>query len=121
MALDAAKARVRLYFERLLNQKDLSVCDEMLAPDFIDHDAPPDTPPGSASTKTFVAQMLAEYPDLHLEVETVIAEGDEVALAAIWHGTHSVWDAPLHRRGMVIVRLNAAGQLVERWSSYKDL
>jgi hypothetical protein len=35
------KEVVRTYFDRLLNQRDLSVCDELLAPNYIDHDADP--------------------------------------------------------------------------------
>ena len=33
------KAIVREYFDRLFNKKDLSVCDALLAPNYIDHDA----------------------------------------------------------------------------------
>ena len=46
MKADIAKVLVREYLHRLLNEKDLSMCDELLSPDYIDHDTPPDTPLG---------------------------------------------------------------------------
>ena len=43
MALSAVEAEriVRAYFDRLLNQRDLGVCDELLSADYLDHDAGP--------------------------------------------------------------------------------
>jgi ketosteroid isomerase-like protein len=35
MNADTAKALVREYFQKLLNEKDLSVCDRMLSQDYV--------------------------------------------------------------------------------------
>ena len=44
-------AVVRSYFQRLLNKKDLAVIREALAEDYVDHDAPPETPLGPAEAE----------------------------------------------------------------------
>jgi predicted SnoaL-like aldol condensation-catalyzing enzyme len=118
---EVAKALVREYFQRLLNEKDLSVCDEMLSSDYIDHDAPPDTLPEPKSTKEFVARFLEEYPDIRVDIKDIIAEGNEVAARIVWHGNHRKSGEKFHQMGIVILRLGDKGQLVERWSAYKSL
>jgi ketosteroid isomerase-like protein len=118
---ERAKAVVREYFHRLLNEKDLSVCDELLAHDYVDHDAPPDTPPGPDSTKQFVARFLRDYPDMRVRVEDIIAEGNKVAVRNVWHGTNMKSGEPFRQTGIIILRLNEAGQLAERWSAYTPM
>jgi catechol 2,3-dioxygenase-like lactoylglutathione lyase family enzyme/predicted SnoaL-like aldol condensation-catalyzing enzyme len=115
------KTLVRQYFDRLLNQRDVSVCDEMLAPDYVDHDAPASTPPGPDSVKAFVTQFLANYPDLQVQIDDMVAEGDKVAARIVWRGTHKETGDRLFQMGNVIIRLNAAHQFIERWSAYKAL
>jgi predicted SnoaL-like aldol condensation-catalyzing enzyme len=118
---EEAKNLVRQYFHRLLNEKDLSVCDEMLSDEYIDHDAPAATPPGPGRVKEFVAGFLAEYPDLRIEIEDIMAEGSQVAARIVWHGHHRETGKVFHQMGIVILRLNREGQFVERWSAYKKL
>jgi predicted SnoaL-like aldol condensation-catalyzing enzyme len=113
-----AKAIVLAYFERLLNEHDLSVCDELLAPDYVDHDAPADTPPGPESTKEYMRELFAAYSELRVEIADVIADRDRVALRGVWHGVDN--DSRRYRQGgLVFVRLNEHGQLAERWSAYE--
>jgi predicted SnoaL-like aldol condensation-catalyzing enzyme len=108
---EATKALVREYFQRLLNEKDLSVCDALLSSDYIDHDAPGDTPPGPQSTKDFVREFLEEYPDLRVDIEEIIAEGSKVAARIVWHGNHRDSRETFHQIGIVILRLDDKGQL----------
>lgn len=109
---------VRAYFQRVLNEKDLSACDAMLSEDYVDHDAPPDTPPGPASVKAFLAGFIAQYPDLHVEIADLITAGNRAAARMVWRGTDRQTGALYHRMGIVMLRLNDWGQLVERWSAY---
>ena len=115
---EAAKALVRRYFQRLLNEKDLSACDEMLSDDYVDHDAPPDTPPGPQSVKEFVAGFLAEYPNMHVDILDIIAEGNKVAARLVWRGNHRETGAEYHQMGIIMLRLDGQGRLAERWSAY---
>jgi predicted SnoaL-like aldol condensation-catalyzing enzyme len=118
---EAAKALVRQYFHRLLNEKDLSACDEMLSGDYVDHDAPPDAPPGPQSVKEFVAGFLGEYPNLRVNIVDIIAEGNKVAARLVWRGSHRESGDEFHQMGIVILRLDDQGRLAERWSAYKSL
>jgi predicted SnoaL-like aldol condensation-catalyzing enzyme len=118
---EAAKALVREYFHRLLNEKDLSVCDDLLSSDYVDHDAPADTLPGPQSIKDFVREFLEEYPDMRVDIEEIIAEGRKVAARIVWHGNHRVSRETFHQQGIVILRLDDKGQLTERWSAYRTL
>jgi predicted SnoaL-like aldol condensation-catalyzing enzyme len=118
---EAAKALVRRYFQRLLNEKDLSACDEMLSGDYVDHDAPPDTPPGPQSVKEFVAGFLAEYPNMRVDILDIVAEGNKVAARLVWRGNHRESGAEFHQMGIIMLRLDGTGRLAERWSAYKSL
>lgn len=115
------KALVQHYFERLLNHRDLSVCDELLAADYQDHDAPPETAVGPQGAKEYVADFLATYPNLHVSIEKMVAEGNRVAARLLWDGTHAQTGEPLRQVGVVMVRLNDQGLLAERWSTYMFL
>lgn len=121
MNAEAVKARVRAYFDELLNGRDLSVCGRLLASDYVDHDAAPSTPPGPAAVEAFVAGFLADYPDLRVSIEDILAEGDRAAVRVTWRGTHRTSGEPLRQMGILILRLNEAGQLAERWSAYQTM
>lgn len=115
------KALVQHYFERLLNERDLSVCDELLAADYYDHDAPPEMPLGPQGTKAYVANLLAAYPNLHVDIDKIIAEGNRVAIRLVWRGNQAETGEPYHRISVIMVRLNEQGQLAEQWSTYMVL
>ena len=121
MNADLAKGIVQRYFHQLLNERDISVCDELLASTYIDHDAPAETPAGPGDTKEFVAGFLDQYPDLKVEVLDVIAEANKVAARILWRGTDQHTGMSLHQMGIVILHLNEQGQFVERWSAYTTL
>ena len=118
MNAKTAKAIVDRYFQQLLNERDVSVCDEVLAPEYVDHDAPAHTRTGPDSTKIFVAKFLDEYPNLHVQIFDLVAEAHKVAARIVWQGNHRVSGAPLHQMGIIIIHLNEQGQFRERWSSY---
>jgi hypothetical protein len=77
---------------------------------YVDHDAPPDTPPGSSSTKAFVAALIDDYPDIQVRIVDMLAEANAVAARTIWKGVHQHSCATLHQMGIVIVRLNERGR-----------
>ncbi len=109
------------FFDLVINHKDISVCDRLIAEDYVDHDAPEGTPPGPGSVKEYLGVFLGDYPDLQVVIYDLVAEGDRVAARAEWYGSHKETEAIYHREGMVLVRCNAQGQLAERWSIYREL
>jgi steroid delta-isomerase-like uncharacterized protein len=114
-------------FEEWINQKNLSSVDEIVAPDYVDHSLPPDAPRGPASTKKFLPPLLAAFPDVHVTIEDMIAEGDKVVVRNTWHATHKgTWNGiqatgkTVTFSGIVIWRI-ANGKVTDRWASLDEL
>lgn len=118
MRIRQAKDLVRRYFDTLINCRDLSICDELLAAKYVDHDAPEGTPPGPGSIKEYVAGFLDDHRDMRITIEEMIAEGNRVAVRMIWRGTNRHSGTLFHQMGLVMLRLDEDGRFVERWSAY---
>jgi steroid delta-isomerase-like uncharacterized protein len=82
------KALVRRGFEEGMNQKNLDVFAELLAPDYVNHNMPAPAP-GPEGFKQVMAMFVQGFPDFHLTVEDMIAEGDTVATRGYFTGTHN--------------------------------
>lgn len=111
------KQFIRNHFEEFVNRRNLEVADVNFAPDFVDHgsDVPPGTPPGPQGAKQYVGGALKRFPDMHVTVEDVIAEGDKVVVRNTWQGTDRNSGKKLRFGGIVIWRV-AEGKLTERWA-----
>ena len=73
------KAIVRRLFAELWNTGNLSVADEIFAPNYSHHDpSTPDFGRGPESEKKRATLYRTAFPDLHLTIEDVIAEGETV-------------------------------------------
>lgn len=112
-----SKAIVREYFDRLLNKKDLSVCDELLAPNYIDHDAGPNSPPGPKTTKEWVTNFLDQYPNLQLQIAKITSKDLCVTAELTWTGTHKDTSELFNKTATAILKLNNQGQIIERWTT----
>ncbi|GAB2806773.1 ester cyclase [Streptomyces chlorus] len=106
----------------------LDALDEIVAPDSIDHDPAPGQVPGPEGYKAMFGELRAAFPDLHVEVEHLVATDDELAFAYTITGTHlgTLMGQPatgkkVSYRGMQISRFDSDGKLVERWGSSDEL
>jgi predicted SnoaL-like aldol condensation-catalyzing enzyme len=115
--LEEAKAFVRDHFEQFVNRKNVAIGAVNFAPEFTDHgaDVPPGTPPGPAGAMQYVGSALKKFPDMHVTIEDVIAEGDRVVVRNVWTATDPAQNRKVAFRGIVIWRL-ANRQLAERWA-----
>jgi steroid delta-isomerase-like uncharacterized protein len=83
------KAIVRRLFAELWNNGNLSVADEVFAPTYTHHDAStPDFGKGPDSEKRRASLYRNAFPDIHLTIEDVIAEGETVMTRWSCRGTH---------------------------------
>ena len=82
------KALVRHLLEEAVNQGNLEVADELLAPEFVDHDLVPGKVADIEDLKRWVAELQASFSDYHFSIEEQIAEGDKVVTRTIFNGTH---------------------------------
>ena len=89
MSAEQNKALVRRLVEEVINQGNVSVVDELLIPDFVEHEElPPGIPPGREAPKALFTMLRSAFPDIKATIEHLIAEGDEVVLHVTWTGTH---------------------------------
>ena len=83
------KAHYRRTFEEVFSQGNLALVDELVAPDFLDHEVPPGmNNRGPGSTRQLVTMLRTAFPDLHFTIEDLVAEGDTVAGRVTMSGTH---------------------------------
>lgn len=94
MSVEANKALVRRHFEEIFNRQNFAECAEMMADDFIEHAIAPfgTSEPGRVHGPEHVRNasewLHAQFPDLQMSVETVIAEGDLVSCRVYSEGTN---------------------------------
>ena len=89
MSTEVNKAATRRGFEEGWNQGDVAVFDELFAPTFSYHDPALPTGLNTQGYKHLVTAMRKAFPDLHVTIEDLVAEGDEVAVRLTLRGTHT--------------------------------
>ena len=85
MSLEENKAIIRRWFEAL-NKKDLSILDEIAAPDYFDRTR---QLRGLENIKQLTKVVLKAFPDYHETLEDIIAEEDRVWTRKTVTGTHT--------------------------------
>jgi steroid delta-isomerase-like uncharacterized protein len=89
MSTEQNKAVFRQMVADVFNRGDIQQADDLLAPDFVEHeDLPPGIPPGREGVKQLTAMMRSAFPDFKATIEDLIAEGDKVVVRMTWTGTH---------------------------------
>jgi steroid delta-isomerase-like uncharacterized protein len=80
---------VRRCIEEMWNKNDVSLADQLFAPNYTHHDAAtPDAGRGPESEKKRLAQYRGAFPDLRMTIEDLISEGDLVMARWSARGTH---------------------------------
>lgn len=118
----------RRIFSEAWNARNLTTLEELVAPDVVDHNpAAPDLPPGLQGYKAVFTMFLSAFPDLHMTVEDVIAEGEKVVVRWAASGSQQgplMGLAPtsktIHVSGIEIYRF-AEGKIVDRWGNFDML
>ena len=83
----ANKAIIGRYVEAT-NQGELDVFDDLVIPDYVDHDALPGQEPGRDGLKKAYKMFSDPFPDLNYAFEDLIAEGDLVVGRGVITATH---------------------------------
>lgn len=126
MSQDENLATLRKHAEAV-SSGNLSVLDEVFAPNVVDHDPAPDQGPGPEGYKHFFSGLRAAFPDLTVTVDHLVQTETDIAIAYTIHGTHrgefagiAPTGRPITARGMQITRFED-GKIVERWGSSDEL
>lgn len=104
-----------------VNRGNLAAAEDLVAPDYVDHGAPPGHPGGPAGFTATVQMYRAAFPDFYWAIEDMIGEGDKIAIRVTARGTHQgdlMGIAPTGRQvtvtGIAIWRI-ADGKVAEAW------
>jgi steroid delta-isomerase-like uncharacterized protein len=122
MSTEQNKALVRQLVEEAINQGNINAIDELLIPDFVEHEElPPGIPPGREAPKVLFTMLRSAFPDFKATIEHLIAEGDEIVLHMTWTGTHEgefMGIPPTGKRisiNVIDILGLAEGKFVEHW------
>lgn len=130
---EANKELVRRHFEEIFNRQNLDLCDEIMADDYVEHAVAPlgESAPGRVNgpqaMRATAEWLLAQFPDLHMTIEALVAEEDTVAARILSEGTNLGEFNGLPPTGK---RFSARqshwyrvedGKLAEHWATREDL
>jgi steroid delta-isomerase-like uncharacterized protein len=122
------KAIARRFLEEAFNSGNLAVVDELVAPEFVNHDAAlPEPGVGIEAAKASITGYREAFPDLRLTIEQQLAEGEYVTTRWSARGTHQgnlMGMAPTGKQatvtGITIDRI-VDGRFVESWTNWDTL
>lgn len=129
MSIEENKAIVRRYFLGVWNERNLNLCDELLAPDFDSHPGPSDVNfgRGPAGAKQFTTLYCNAFPDVHMEIEAMVAENDLVVTRWRATGTHrgDLMGIPPSGKQTVVTGMGidrvVNGKIIESWGNFDAL
>jgi serine phosphatase RsbU (regulator of sigma subunit)/predicted ester cyclase len=127
MSAEKNKALVRRFLEAHA-KGDLDTLDEMLAPDFVDHNLIPGEGPGREGYLQSTAEYHAAYSDSRYVIEKQLAEGDEVVTTFAASATHDrgewmglVPTGKEFKALLVLIHRIVGGKIAEEWSQGSGL
>jgi steroid delta-isomerase-like uncharacterized protein len=128
MSTEQNKAIVRQLIEEVINQNNMSLGEEIMAADIIEHEEmPPGIPAGIEGTKILFTMLHNAFPDFKATINDLIAEDDKVVVYMTWNGTqHGEWmgmppsGKPMSIGVIDIFRV-ADGKLVEHWGMMESM
>jgi predicted SnoaL-like aldol condensation-catalyzing enzyme len=108
------KAAMRRIIEQVINEKDLDAADELFSDAHELHPESPDVGRGPGGMQAAFAGLHAQYPDVRVTIESMIAEGDLVAIRLTYRGTDVATGALAVWPEVVFTRFSD-GKAVESW------
>lgn len=88
--LDENKNIITRYFEEVWNQGKIEVLNELLSPEYINHNPGFESPkPGPDDLKPIVSAMRKGFPNLKYIIDKMVVSNDYVAVYLIMTGTHT--------------------------------
>ena len=118
--MDHAATMRRTY--ELINAGDIAGFGELVAENFVEHQGGPGFPATKQGTLDFFRALLDAFPDAHMNVEDLIADGAKTVARARITGTHRGDFLGIPPTGssvdvhlIDIMRFDGAGQVCEHW------
>jgi steroid delta-isomerase-like uncharacterized protein len=127
MNTDQNKELLRRFSDEIINQGNMSVADQIIAPDYLNHNPVPGQAPGLEGFKRSITGMRMAFPDLTETIEAIVTEGDLVSVRATRRGTHegTYMGVPGTNRPVIIPTMYFArvvnGKITDIWLNWDIL
>ena len=125
MSTEENKSVVQRSYDEFFNTGNLAQVDQFHTNDFVGHILGLPPVQGLEALKHLASGYLSAFPDLHITLEDMIAEGDKVMTRVSWRGTHRgefIGIPPAGKQvtvtGMYEYRI--AGGKIAEWWDYSD-
>jgi predicted ester cyclase len=121
------KRTARRVLEELFEKGNLDAAEEMIHPDFVNHEATPDNPQGPEGLKETVSWLRGLWGPMRAEIEDEICEGDKVVARVMMHGRHvgEFLGRPPSGKEFAAEHIHVwrfeDGKVIEHWSVRDDL
>jgi steroid delta-isomerase-like uncharacterized protein len=115
------ETRIQVANDELLNKGNVDMAAEFFAPTYVFHTPAQELHGGPETIRGFVTELRTAFPDLRVEVEVLVAEGDRVAWQRTHRGTHQgdFMGVPASGRSIlwraIVVTRFEAGKIAEEW------
>jgi predicted ester cyclase len=120
MSVGDNKTVVRRFYTEVISSGDLSRVEDFIGSKYLDHNAE-QAGRGPSVVRAHVKAVRQTFPDFHLQIDDIIAEGDTVVTRVSGHGTHKgEWmgirptGAVVRVKGINIDRI-ADERIIEHW------
>jgi predicted ester cyclase len=121
------KRTTRRVLDELFEQGNMDAADELVHPDFVNHEAPPDNPQGPEGLRETITWLRGLWGPMHFDIEDEITEEDKVVARVVMHGKHVgefLGKEPTGKefatKQIHVWRLED-GKMIEHWSVRDDL
>ncbi len=127
MSTEENKAIIRRIIEEAFNKGNLAVVDDLMATNHVYHEPSGQEVNGPEGFKQMITTYRTAFPDLHLTIDDMVAEGDKVAFRFIFRGTHKgdlMGIAPTGKQvtlTVTVISRFVGGKEVEAWENADSL
>ena len=127
MSNEQNKALTRKLVEEIINRGNISLIDEIMPPDFIEHEGAPGMPKDREGFKQSIPVIRSAFPDFKATIDDIVAEGDKVVVRQTWSGTHKgefMGVPPTGKSvsfGVIDILRIDGGKFVEHWGQMDSM
>jgi steroid delta-isomerase-like uncharacterized protein len=83
------KERFLYYFEEIFNKRNLAATEQAFAPNLVFHSPiRPEAMRGTEELKQWAVRLSTGFPDIHIVIDDIVAEGETIVARWSWQGTH---------------------------------
>jgi predicted SnoaL-like aldol condensation-catalyzing enzyme len=109
------KVVMRRIFDEVINGRNLALADDFYDAEHTLHPETSGVGRGPEGMKEAFAGLHQEFPDVRVELESIVAEADLVAVRVTFTGTHAASGERAAWPEMVFTRFSDEGKALESW------